>query len=556
MKKVIIIACMYKYAVAVNSPYIIGGTYDSMTQHPTATISCFKKLPQIKFGNPKAELEFKLVKEAVTVQKSLGVDAQATLGWGPFSIKAAYNYAQTIQEDAYTITKTFNLGIEKIAYINMPPMSLASLSDVANHALADKSNLSGFRKLCGDEYITHLSAGWQIWANLVLNFVSRSEENSFKTQIPEQAGFSDIFKLIEKPGHGRVKVTLNILQVGGDARRLEGLIGSYGLTFTKDKGYYAVDCAQNTKCVYLLNGMIEYAHQLSDEESKIRNSPNEVSVMNYYYTYPKTKKWAFFAPIALLKHVEVTPDSDVVLAQDKLTKSMEKDTNDLHFLLRESIYLDHIYDLIEVSDKEKESIDTLASDLRGLISKYRNIVDLYAKPEIQIMDCYRGFVGKEACFKVIEKLKQQRPELSIKETQLLWYLETHQFSTDSLHYLAESHCNTLTHGHRCELKPVALDYSEHGDYIFNALYVMDCEKPMLSKVNALNMDINESEIKINNETWSYAYSTYPEIVGRYRFNKLSLGKDKYGTFFSGSSDVMLPDGVSCNTEFRLRLQNN
>src|SRR3990167_5490333 len=86
-----------------NSPiFTVGGTYDSMSMHPTYTKTCLNvgnNDAYLTIDNPQATLDFSSETNSTTVQNALGMEYTATLGWGPFAITKSYEYARSSQDD-------------------------------------------------------------------------------------------------------------------------------------------------------------------------------------------------------------------------------------------------------------------------------------------------------------------------------------------------------------------------------------------------------------------------------------------------------------------------
>ncbi len=81
-----------------NSLFVVGGTYDSMSQHPTSLKTCLKVAddPQnIIILNPHSSINFTQNQSLQSVQRALGINFSEEINAGPFEQRIEYNYGKS-----------------------------------------------------------------------------------------------------------------------------------------------------------------------------------------------------------------------------------------------------------------------------------------------------------------------------------------------------------------------------------------------------------------------------------------------------------------------------
>jgi len=175
--------------------YSIGGTYDSMSDHPTEVHSCLKggdDINNVKIHSPNASLNFTQEQNLQSVQKALSVSFSLKLGWGPFTIHKSYSYARTSRDDAYSMNLNYIYQLAGTADFkdNLLQQGESALTDTARNEL--HYSALGFRQMCGDKFVSEATAGSSVLIRLKLQFHSATEKRSFTNDFTQIGGLSNI----------------------------------------------------------------------------------------------------------------------------------------------------------------------------------------------------------------------------------------------------------------------------------------------------------------------------------------------------------------------------
>ena len=121
----------YKTTTNNASIFSVGGTYDSMSDHPTNTRTCLKvgnDINNLQLTDPQALLNFGSTIDSSTLQNALGIDFTATFGWGAFATTTSYHYAKSSQDDDFTMN--INYAYQYAGKVSFKPGVLTQGNDV------------------------------------------------------------------------------------------------------------------------------------------------------------------------------------------------------------------------------------------------------------------------------------------------------------------------------------------------------------------------------------------------------------------------------------------
>jgi len=437
-------------STSIPSLFTLGGTYDSMSNHPTAARSCINAAldtNNMQITHSQSTLNFSSSASANAVKNALGVEVSAQVGWGQFSAGASYHYANTSQDDDYTLNLNY---IYQYAgqYVFKSGALVEGIDALTPEAksLVSNGQWIDFRRMCGDEFITQMNAGASVLMKLTLSFNSHAEKNSFDSSMAKAVGLSDVISQIEHNTSGiNYHLQVSGMQVGGNPELLNQLFIKYNGQIGAN-GYPLLDCGSNgninSNCVEMVNEVINYASSVSDQLSNI----------NAYYLYtPVAETWdklgIFPGP--------ANPDASILQAMNDLSSQYLDDQASLNFL-------SHYYPILESANLLSTEMKT---SLSQLINNYTHILQLYTDQRNQIMNCYDGYVSIQ-CPTIRDNIFRQRADF-LSDTylnQLMDYMHNNMYITSlwRMNESADSSGKTI-----CTLMPIS-DSSKH-------IFLTDCD---------------------------------------------------------------------------------
>ena len=393
-------------------PYIMGGTYDTTTAHPTATSSCLNAGQNGSYvlSSPSARINFSETQSLDEVLSALGINAAVHIGWGPFSTTISYNYANSSQDDAYSLNLNYIYKYAATAYfpsnINMQGESALTPSAQGVVGLPVQ-----FRTMCGDRFIAQMDAGASVLMRLKLKFISNEDKNYFDTHLKRIHGLNNVLSIIESnPTNIHYQLVASGLQGGGNPQLLNAIFECAGGKIDPDTGYASINCETGKKspinCANLVTQIIDYA-------STIKGQLSESS--SFYFSNPLPGSWSSIG----ISPGDVNPSQDDLDALNNITTLYNQDQQSNRFILQYGVMLQN-YNLLS---------PTMNQDLMNLYALYQNILSIYTDPSLDIMDCYNGFVSSQ-CVTINTSLVNQRNQIINSESQLfnlLSYLESNQY---------------------------------------------------------------------------------------------------------------------------------
>lgn len=506
-----------------NTPniYAIGGTYDSMSNHPTNTPSCLQASTDannIIIHSPQAALDFSQEQTLHSVQKALGVDFSLTAGWGPFTIHKSYSYAKTSRDDSYSLNLNYMYRLSGSADFKdaISQQGESALTSEARNRL--HYSALAFRQMCGDGFISEAIAGSSVLIRLKLQFDSSTEKKSFTSNFTQIGGLNNILDNIRNNSK-QIHYSLSAqgIQVGGNPNLLDQLFIHNGGYINSD-GYPTLDCGSSTSitsaCVNIINQVLDYVRGLQTQFT---------SVDSYYISQPTVSSWAQ----AGIRAGSVNPSPDIESAMYQLTNLYHNDEADNLFIQNYQIML-----------KNKNILSTqMETDLTQLSNNYNALLNIYHNPEYRIMDCYNGFVSDD-CLEVRDKIVATRQNILNTPylNNLLIYLKSHQ-------YLLRLWI-TPTLQSDCELVPITNDN-------YN-LYAVNCDG-QISGSDSINEGISIThglmgeDLRITNLHFSYLNDNTQHNISYFFQNPLVPDNDYEGVFF-GIGNINIDNQYSFYTD--------
>ncbi len=479
---------------AINDAMIfrVGGTYDTMSKHPTPTLTCLRaalNTNNIMISSPQGLINFNSQIDSESVRHALGIDVTASYGWGAFAVQTSYKYAHSSQNDDFTLN--LNYAYKVAGEATFKPNSLlpgsSSLTDEAQQLLDRKP--AQFRTLCGNRFISELSAGVTILMRVSLKFSSRSEKDHFENSFHGIQGLANVLSIIKQnPENIAYDLNLAGIQVGGDPEYFNRLFLNYGGILNSD-GYPILSC-NNAKdklkhnCTDLINKVISYANLVSNQLT---------SPIKYYFTNPKYQSW----PSIGVFPGEIEPDQEALAAMHGLFQKYADDLANLEFI---QYYLTFL-------NTTKLNLSSLKENIIRLANSYQLILNYYQNPKHGFANCYNGFVTRK-CIAIYQNLLQYRQNI-LKDDQLNWlldYLKSNQYSISLRASVAQAAPKVS-----CDLIPVSSE-NQH-------IYLVNCRGQISGYLNyesalTITRIPQLNGLAINNLTYYYKLNS---IINHFRY---------------------------------------
>ncbi|MBP9741962.1 MAG: hypothetical protein KBD37_01240 [Burkholderiales bacterium] len=467
-----------------SSIFTVGGTYDTMSDHPTNAKTCLKigddpNYTQLK--NQQATLDFSSTIDSATLQNALGKEFTATYGWGPFVVKRSYQYAKSSQDDNFTMNINYAYQYNgKAAFKSgVLPQGKSALTEQALTLVA--TDPVGFRNLCGDNFVSELNAGVSVLMRLSLKFNSHNEKNAFDSSYHAAVGLSDVLSTIKTNTSGiNYELSIAGIQVGGDPSQLDNLFISHGGTIGSD-GYPILSCGNSknnnyASCTDLINLVIGYANSVS----------NQLKNIDDYNLYnPTVEPWS---ALGIFPGI-VEPDKNTLKAMQDIAIQLDNDQNSLTFL----------NNYLHMLNSFKLLSSTMNNDLSNLINKYNRVINIYYDPANMLYNCYGGYVSTQ-CIKIHDNIFKQRNSIlsDTRLNNLLLYLQSQQYSVDLLTNNSMPELKT-----ECALSPIS-------DESFNQ-YLINCNGYASGTLNGssaliIKYDSVKNALNVRNLNYSYPAS--------------------------------------------------
>lgn len=498
---------------AQSLPYTMGGTYDTTTGYPTAASSCLNAGVAGNFiiTNPSAHIDFRERQSLQEVLNALGINIALTIGWGAFSVTTNYNYANSSQDDAYTLN--FNYVYKYSGKAIFPSsVNLQGESALTTSAQAVLGLPKQFRTMCGDRFIEQMDAGASILTRIQLHFNSEEDKNYFDSHLKQVKGLDNVLSIIaSNPTNINYTLTASGLQVGGNPTLLNNIFTNAGGSVNPNTGYASLNCSTGqgvaSSCAGLVKSVIDYTSSI---ESQL------ATPSNYYFSNPVTAKWDTIG----IQAGDVNPNPATLAALRNVTNLYNQDQRDFRFINDYSLMLTN-YNFLS---------PTTNQNLMNLYSLYQQLLTIYSNPSLNIMDCYEGFVSDE-CVTINNSLISQRNQIISTNQDLfnfLAYVENNQYSS---RLLIGNDINDYAY---CGLYPITSST--------RALYLLNCNGQVsgsLASNDGISIipDSSNNTITVNNLNYSYTAESSTQNNFTYQINLPFIQSPSANSTYYGSANV-------------------
>lgn len=464
-------------------PYTMGGTYDTTTGYTTTATSCLNAgvAGNFMISSPKAIINLSETQSLDEVLNALGINMAVTVGWGEFAVTTNYNYANSSQDDAYTLN--FNYIYKYSGTATFPnSVNMQGESALTTSAQAVLGLPMQFRTMCGDRYVAQLDAGASVLMKLQLHFWSEEDKNYFDAHLKKVKGLDNVLALIAaNTGDTRYTLTASGIQVGGNPTLLDNIFINAGGSVNPSDGYPSITCSTGhgiaASCADLVNNIISYTATI---ESQL------ASPTDFYYSNPVTAKWSTLG----IKAGDVSPNEAVLSAIQNISNLYNKDQDSIRFLINYS-------NMLENNNLLSPSMN---QNIMNLYSLVQQILSIYS--DLGIMNCYDGFASTQ-CVAINSSLVSQRNQIITSNQDLfnlLSYIENNQYTSK---LLIGSNLNDTAY---CGLYPISS--SER------ALFLINCNGQVSGSIgtdSGTQIIVNTNNtLTVNNFNYSYTAESSTE----------------------------------------------
>jgi hypothetical protein len=509
----------------VNSLFGVGGTYDTMSSHPTPIKSCLSAAnnsDNFEIDNPQAKLDFTQEQSLSSVQSALGIYYYPSVGFGPLEIGILYSYARSSQDDNFTLNMNYIYQYSGTAKFknNLLVQGEGALTNTAKDVL--ESSPTAFRQMCGDRYVAELNAGASVLMRISLKFDSHVEKNYYDDSFKDIGWLQNVLDIIKQnPNHIHYSLSASGIQVGGNADLLNQLFIKYGGNIGTD-GYPVLNCGtnehSNPQCVNLINEVINYAKSLKGQLN---------SFDDYYLFNPVALEWKTIG----IYPGDVSEDPQILEAMRQLTQQYHQDESSVDFIKSYKNML--------------SSKNALSAEVNNYLDKedsnFQNIMAIYKNPNYHLADCYNGFVST-SCLSVRDNILNTRNQiLSDKRlNQFFDYLLNSQYIVSL--YISPDYGKTAD----CMLSPIT-DEEDH-------LFMVNCNGQVSSgfdKYSGISIFSLNSGSNLLIKNLNYHYSKDNNLIKyTYNFNQPLFLTDSYRGLYSGDAYVDIGNGQNSLTIFK------
>ncbi|HMT03755.1 MAG TPA: hypothetical protein PKD00_10750, partial [Burkholderiales bacterium] len=285
---IFIILTTYESVASNSSVFSLGGTYDSISLHPTFAKSCLNAAENeanLEILNPHASLNFTQEQSIQSVQRALGIEYTSRISYGAFSMNTGYNYAQSSQNDDYTLNLNYIYQYNGKAVFKDNTLGNGKTA-LTPDAVAVFNSPNEFRHLCGNKFIAQLDAGASLLMRVTLKFNSQVEKEYYEESFQHVNGLLNILESIKSnTNHVYFNLSAAGLQVGGNPQLLNDIFIKNNGSINRD-GYAVLECGTdnntNSACINLVTQIIDYAKTLSGQLNK---------PADFYLANPTTSDW-------------------------------------------------------------------------------------------------------------------------------------------------------------------------------------------------------------------------------------------------------------------------
>lgn len=275
--------------------------------------SCLKSMKQ-EVSSLKKSIKFTHVIDTYDMANTLNLNLKAKAGWGKFSLSAAMDYLNSIKDDNYTMSFSYqstisgNVGLDISDYYGINALN-------SGGAAAYNSGEDSFIRRCGDSYIKRLTMGAVLDVNMLIRFSTQEQKQKFEASMKGKAW--DIFSASAalkdeiQNSHYNATIEISAFQGGGNPTRLDGIFGA-------DKEHHIVKCNLKNldECSKAIDGIINYANNEFANQVKIKDGHLEAESL-YPIRLSEATISSYENDFGL--HInKVVPTEEIMLAREQL----------------------------------------------------------------------------------------------------------------------------------------------------------------------------------------------------------------------------------------------
>ncbi|MBL4818840.1 MAG: hypothetical protein JKY15_06375 [Deltaproteobacteria bacterium] len=331
---------------------------------------CLTGTPVLE-GSPEASISYTSSISEQQLASELGMSAGAKTRLGIMQTSASANFLNASKSDGFSISAIYmGTYFFKNRILKNPKTAQENL------------NAERWREACGDEFVSQQTLGAKLFFSIRIDFLSEQEKNAFSASFsfdsPLASAGASVNRAVSSLSK-RTKVTINVLQIGGNVDRITEIFQAQDST-----AYQFVQCSSGNfeKCQEVLAQAISYATNIkSGFPSQISPETNNGPAVLSSTTQPYQAAHIF---------VEMTPELD---AQVKLSRQLISQKYEATYqqytrarrLLRDSV--------IRLSSRQR---DRLSEMERSLFSSLQYLTEsslrCFNHPK-QCSDTYRDING-------------------------------------------------------------------------------------------------------------------------------------------------------------------
>lgn len=522
-----------------------GAGYDDSTDTAVSDQSCLiaaESSGNVSIGSPSAYVNNGEQADLNTIENQLGIgiDGSVGLGGGVFSGSIIANYLQNSQDTDYKLNLTYLYEYYGTAILNNIGQGESALTPTAA-AFAFGGDPVRFRKMCGNEFISQMSAGAFLGTTLTLKFKSSVDKEAFKAALSLSGGIGTISANIEQAAQkSNTSVELNIsaLQLGGDPQDLNQIFG----TPQKNGNFPYVNCGSvestsaNTKaCEKTVNAIIAYGQAMGQQLNNQDGSINPQKL--YYYS-------AIATPYSAIGVTPNLPDpSPAVIAAANHIYQMYNDAN---------LNYQFINNYLGILGNNLSTTSSVL--LQDAQSYYKaQMQDIFQNQIYNIMDCYRGDISSQ-CPQIeanIESaLATKEFTLPQEDVNLLNYFETSEYAGKLYTYTGTGTDTMADYSYSindCVFYPISTQFSSQyivscGGYLYpitsgNGLVVTQSPSPTESGVI----------LNVNGLQYNALNPNYPAYQPQITYPSMMMSQNPYAPTSFGEQGLTITGGSGLNT---------
>ena len=403
----------------------MGSGYDLVTNKATSGQSCLvnASIPgNVIVSNPTASFNFEQDEDIRTLQNELNVDVTGSGGGDRFSGSISGSFANASKDNSYSTNLVYLYKYAGTATFKSLGQGESALTKAAAAMIEQPTAL---RQMCGNSYVSQMSAGALLAVNLKLSFNSHSDKQSFDAKMSASGGLAGVAAEIQQAASSanvHVSISLSAIQQGGEPEKLNELFGE-----SNTKGNYPiVDCGngigESNACNLMVSNVITYAKNI---ENQLSNGHGGIDMDKLYYSKPVVDD---YSSLGIPTHGAPDPSADILSAMQLLTTQYDKALYDYTFVTHYSNVLRY-----QLDPGVADYLDDMADKLNN------QITNVFTLPAYRVTDCYRGYVSTD-CLRIKDNVENaiSRYALSDVENHLLSYLESSSYSATLINYYGES----------------------------------------------------------------------------------------------------------------------